>query len=306
MRKPSTALVIVVTLAIAVTMPSMSVAQTNPQVPQPKGGVAAVIGIDQPENCLRIRSGPGNSYDVIGCANMGEQLNITGVWTSDDWAQLAGGGWVYGPQIRTNLRPPRTAYSQLDNYVAGEEEYPEYYSTYDYTYLPTYGYATYWYGGIPIIVYSASVWRKFHPWWWGKHKNWGRSHKAWNWSRNVQANMRTGTPRTFATSRSNVSSPNVTRLNASAAPINTSASRFNTNSARFNTRTFSSGPSNVVRSGRTLTSRSIRTFSGANAVRMGNVGPRQFSNVRAGGFSGARASGFSGAKFGGNFGGRRR
>jgi hypothetical protein len=115
----------------------------GPQTPQPKGGVATVVGVDQPENCLRIRSGPGSYYDVIGCANMGEQLNITGVWTSNDWAQLADNTWVYGPQIQTDLRPPRTAYSQSPSYVVTEEVAPDYG---DWAYLPDYGYDTYWYG----------------------------------------------------------------------------------------------------------------------------------------------------------------
>ncbi len=101
---------VLVMSAIAIYIPNLSLAQgaqpakpqaapsvapnpnqaapTGGQAPQPKGGVATVIGVDQPDNCLRIRSGPGNQYDVIGCANVGDQLKITGVWTSNDWAQL--------------------------------------------------------------------------------------------------------------------------------------------------------------------------------------------------------------------------
>src|SRR5512143_1884756 len=129
--------VILIALTMATNIPTVTLAQndqpaqvqsgeTGRQVPQPKGGVATVIGVDQPENCLRIRSGPGNSYDVIGCANMGEQLNITGVWTSNDWAQLADNAWVYGPQIETDLRPPRTAYSRSPSYVVTEGVTPDY------------------------------------------------------------------------------------------------------------------------------------------------------------------------------------
>ena len=55
------------------TQPAQAPSQTGVQAPQPKGGVATVIGVDQPDNCLRIRSGPGNQYDVIGCADMGDQ-----------------------------------------------------------------------------------------------------------------------------------------------------------------------------------------------------------------------------------------
>ena len=124
------------------SIPSQSLAQggqAGGQVPQPVGGIATVIGVDQPDNCLRIRSGPENSYDVVGCANMGEQLKITGVWTSNDWAQLADNSWVYGPQIQTDLRPPRTAYSRSPSYVVTEEVAPDYY---DWGYLPYYGYDT--------------------------------------------------------------------------------------------------------------------------------------------------------------------
>ncbi len=125
-----------------------------------QGGVATVVGVDQPENCLRIRSGPGGDYDVIGCANMGDQLNITGVWTSNDWAQTADNGWVYGPQIQTDLRPPRTAYSQSPSYDVAEEVTPDYG---DWAYLPDYGYDTYWYGGLPIYFYDIGRMEQIPP-----------------------------------------------------------------------------------------------------------------------------------------------
>jgi uncharacterized protein YgiM (DUF1202 family) len=75
--------VILIVLTMAANIPTVTLAQnsqpaqvqtgqTGRQVPQPQGGVATVVGVDQPDNCLRIRSGPGNSYDVIGCANMGD------------------------------------------------------------------------------------------------------------------------------------------------------------------------------------------------------------------------------------------
>ena len=85
---------------------------TRPQTPSPVGGTATVIGVDEPEKCLRIRSGPGKSYEIIGCAKAGDRLDITGVWTSNNWAQLANKGWVFGPQIKTDSRPPKEAYSQ--------------------------------------------------------------------------------------------------------------------------------------------------------------------------------------------------
>ncbi|MGO9572117.1 MAG: SH3 domain-containing protein [Desulfomonilaceae bacterium] len=279
--------------------------QTGRQAPQPKGGVAAVVGVDEPENCLRIRSGPGNSYDVIGCANMGEQLNITGVWTSNDWAQLADNGWVYGPQIQTDLRPPNMAYSQPESYVPVDE----YLNYYDEAFLPDYGYDTYWYGGIPIFLYDANVWFRHHPWWW--HKGGHRDHRAWNRNPNFRTNVRTGTQRNFITNRSNVSPSNITR---------------------FNSTRFRSGSSNTIRSGRTFsnpnTIRSLRTFSNPNTIRMrnsgvtsfntrnfntrsfntGSFGTRSFNTGSFGtrSFNAVRGSGFSGHFSGGAMAGRRR
>jgi hypothetical protein len=172
MRFPTYIIASLVALAIVASIPDLSLAQenqalqvqsspanpqfpnqpppvqggpANPPLPQLQGGVGTVIRVDQPDNCLRIRSGPGNSYDVIGCAPMGAELNLTGAWSSNEWAQLAGKGWVYGPQIETDLRPPRTAFSSPQTDVVVEEGYP----VYDVGYLPNYGYSTYWYAGIP-------------------------------------------------------------------------------------------------------------------------------------------------------------
>ena len=160
-------LAILIAMAMVFNIPSVGLAKSNqastPPSPQPKGGIATVVGVDQPDNCLRIRSGPGSQYDVIGCANMGDRLKITGVWTSNDWAQLADNGWVYGPQISTDLRPPRTAYSGPPTYDVSEVAVPDYD---DWAYLPDYGYDTYWYGDVPIFIYNVAVWRWCHPWWW--------------------------------------------------------------------------------------------------------------------------------------------
>ena len=129
-------LIIIAVIGLMANIPMMSLAQGGPPAPnqappqqparqappQLKGGVATVIGVDQPDNCLRVRSGPGSSYDMIGCVAMGAQLNITGVWTSNNWAQLTDNGWVYGPQIATDLRPPQATLSQSAGYA--EEFYP--------------------------------------------------------------------------------------------------------------------------------------------------------------------------------------
>ncbi len=308
----------------------------GPQTPQPKGGVATVVGVDQPENCLRIRSGPGLYYDVIGCANMGEQLNITGVWTSNDWAQLADNTWVYGPQIQTDLRPPRTAYSRSPSYVVSEDVTPDYG---DWAYLPDYGYDTYWDGGLPIYFYNIGVWNRFHPWWWHRgHQAWwwqGGQHgkRAWNsnafnnfvragTNRNFVTNRsnistfnRAGTGRSFTTNRSNISPSNVNRLNTNrfrSGSTNAFRSRtfsspntFRSGSANaFRSRSFSSP--NTLRSGSANTFRS-RTFSTPNAFRSGSFGGRQFSGVaRSGGFSGARIGGGGGGGRMGGGGGRHR
>jgi hypothetical protein len=313
------------------------------QVPQPKGGVATVIGVDQPENCLRIRSGPGNYYDVIGCANMGDQLNITGVWTSNDWAQLADNSWVYGSQIQTDLRPPRTAYSRSPSYVVTEEVTPDYG---DWAYLPDYGYDTYWYGGLPIFFYNVGVWNRFHPWWWHRgHQAWwwqGGHHgkRAWN-SHQFNNFVRSGTNRNFATNRANISSFNRAgrgainnRSNISSSNLNRfNRNQFNTNRFRsgstnaFRSRTFSSpktfrsGSANAFRSRsfstpHTFRSGSVNTFrsqsfSTPHAFRGGSFGGRQFSGIAPSGGSsmphfsgGAHFGGGGGVHFGGgHFGG---
>jgi hypothetical protein len=339
MNMPKIIVTVLVALAFAINIPSESLAQggqTGRQIPQPEGGIATVIGVDQPENCLRIRSGPGNFYDVIGCANIGDQLNITGVWTSNDWAQLADNGWVYGPQIQTDLRPPRTAYYQSPSYVATEEVTPDYY---DWGYLPDYGYNTYWYGGIPIFLYNIGVWNRFHPWWWY------RGHQAWWWNDGHKGRrpwnsaayrdfLRGGGRGDFARHRGGMATP-VNRggtgrgfvTNRGAAPSFNSAgtrrsftpNRFNmspSNVNRLNTNSLRSGSANAfpsrafsnpnrVGSGSVNTFRS-RTFSTPQAFRGGsNFGARQFSGVgRSGGFSGARIGGGGGVgRIGGGGGG---
>ncbi len=307
-----------VAVAIALYIPNVSLAQnggsTQPsarQAPQPMGGVATVIGVDQPGSCLRIRSGPGSAYDEIGCANMGQQLNITGVWTSNDWAQTADNGWVYGQQIQTDLRPPAKVYSRAGSYSAIEEEYPVDYDMSLDSYLPDYGYETYWYGGIPLYVYNIGVWRKFHPWWF--HKRWDRNQRVWNRNPAFRQNVTTGTPRNFVANRSNVSSSNVTRFNSNnfrtrtsntlrsgttLSPNTTFRSFSGSNSLRSrgtitpNTTFRSFSSSNAIRSGRTFTpSTTFRGFSSPSTFRSGSVGTRSFNtgNMRAFSFQGGAA-----------------
>gem|GEM_PF-1991876 len=237
--------------------PAQAQTQTGVQAPQPKGGVATVIRVDQPDNCLRIRSGPGNSYDVIDCANMGDQLNITGVWTSNNWAQLAGAGWVYGPQIQTDLRPPQAAYSRTPTYVVSEAVVPDYD---DWAYLPDYGYDTYWWGGIPIYFYNVGIWNRFHPWWW-----W-RGLQAWWWKdgfhgRRVWDNRsftnfaRTRGVNVTAAARGNLSTLNRMRVTTRSASIASSnLNKFNVNRSnvtspnvsRSNVNRFNANRSNIT------------------------------------------------------------
>jgi hypothetical protein len=299
---------IMLALAVISNIPNVSLAAQNTpygQAPQPKGGTATVIGVDQPDNCLLIRSGPGGSYDVIGCADMGDRLKITGVWTSNDWAQLANNGWVYGPQIQTDLRPPRTAYNRGPSYVVTEEITPDYD---DWAYLPYYGYDTYWYGGIPIFFYNVGVWSRFHPWrhhrgyqaWWWQGGHHGR--RAWNpkafgtyantaVSRGAGANhanistfKRNATGKSFTTNRYNVSSYGVNRFNTNKIRSgSTNAVRSRTFS---NANVFRSGSGNVFHS---------RSFSTPHTFRSGSFNVRQFSGpVRSGGFGGAHIGGVGG------------
>ncbi|MBI5570101.1 MAG: hypothetical protein HY914_09160 [Desulfomonile tiedjei] len=100
-------------------------AQAQPMAGQPGGsgpptqataapGVAdaTVVGVDPPENCLRIRRGPSSAYEVVGCAKLGDKVRLTGVFSGDNrWAQLTDNGWVFSCQIKTDFKPagPRVA-----------------------------------------------------------------------------------------------------------------------------------------------------------------------------------------------------
>ncbi len=59
-------LAILIAMAMVFNISSVSLAKSNqagtPPSPQPKGGIATVVGVDQPDNCLRIRSGPDSQY----------------------------------------------------------------------------------------------------------------------------------------------------------------------------------------------------------------------------------------------------
>ena len=80
----------------------------------PEGGEAVVSRVDRPEMCLRIRSGPSTSHEKVGCAAMGQKIELTGIFSSNGWAQVAGptDGWVTASQIESAVKPlgaPATA-----------------------------------------------------------------------------------------------------------------------------------------------------------------------------------------------------
>ena len=278
--------VILIALGLIVSIPMMTLAQNGspapnqPQQParqappQLKGGVATVVGVDQPDNCLRVRSGPGSSYDVIGCIAMGTQVNITGVWTSNNWAQLTGDGWVYGPQIATDLRPPQATLSQSAGYA--EEYYPIEDYAVDWGYLPDYGYSSYWYSGIPIIVYNSGVWWRYHPWrWWHKrHLNDPYRHWVWNRATGINRNLVTNHPnlnRTFRTNRGNLNRNFVTNRANVNRNLTTNRANFNralrSNQLNLN-RNFTTNQSNLNRNfvrNQSNLNRTFRTYRSNNA-----------------------------------------
>jgi uncharacterized protein YraI len=67
--------------------------------PRPIAGM--VKKVDSAELCLPIRAGPAPSYQKIGCAQIGESLNLTGVMTADNWFQLSDRrGWVEASSVQ--------------------------------------------------------------------------------------------------------------------------------------------------------------------------------------------------------------
>jgi hypothetical protein len=81
--------------------------------PRTEGGVAVVVRVDRPDNCLRIRGDASASSEQIACVAEGERLNLTGVFSSDGrWAQLDNNGWVFFGQLETDVRPPQAIASE--------------------------------------------------------------------------------------------------------------------------------------------------------------------------------------------------
>ncbi len=64
-------------------------------------GEASVIKVDSPDQCLRVRSGPGGNYDKIGCLPMGAKVKVAGP-AQNSWAKIISPmeGWVSARQIQ--------------------------------------------------------------------------------------------------------------------------------------------------------------------------------------------------------------
>ena len=64
--------------------------------------------VDSAELCLPIRAGPAASHEKVGCAQIGEGLNLTGIMTADNWLQLTDRrGWVDASSIQLPIEAPR-------------------------------------------------------------------------------------------------------------------------------------------------------------------------------------------------------
>ena len=96
---------------------------------EPRGGAAEVTSVDKPVGCLNIRGGPASSYPRVGCAGLGEQLVLTGVWSENNWAEVAEpvGAWVFAGQIQSALQPTYPPKTRVAREVVYEEEPLPYY-----------------------------------------------------------------------------------------------------------------------------------------------------------------------------------
>ncbi len=96
-------------------------AKTRQQTDQ--GVQATVTGVDQPEGCLRIRRASSSSSEIMGCAGMGEKLQLTGIYSPDGrWAELVDKSWVFAAQIDAPNKPKvqRQARRSYESYGAGD------------------------------------------------------------------------------------------------------------------------------------------------------------------------------------------
>jgi hypothetical protein len=86
---------------------------------------ATVTGVDQPDGCLRIRQDSSSSSEIIGCAKMDENLQLSGTYSSDGrWAELSDRGWVFAAQIDAPNKPKvqRQARRSSESYESSDSE----------------------------------------------------------------------------------------------------------------------------------------------------------------------------------------
>lgn len=74
--------------------------------PRPIAGM--VTKVDNTDLCLPIRAGPAASQQKVGCGQISESLNLTGVMTADNWFQLTDRrGWVEASSVQLPMDSPQ-------------------------------------------------------------------------------------------------------------------------------------------------------------------------------------------------------
>ncbi|MDQ7782051.1 MAG: SH3 domain-containing protein [Desulfomonilaceae bacterium] len=172
----------------------------------PQSAPAVVTGVDQPENCLRVREGPGSEFEVVGCLAHGETLTLTGLWSENNWAEISHpvSGWVHAAQIGTGLDPSYpTRTSPVREVVV--ESYPTLYpedlivDPYFYDYNYAYPLGAYIYGAYPWYYIGKRFHKRFYTnrfhgkdyWRYGKPRHWDR--RAWRVNRDRRPVIGAGT-----------------------------------------------------------------------------------------------------------------
>jgi uncharacterized protein len=85
---------------------------------------ATVVSVDNPEQCLRVRSGPGTDQEKIGCLPKGAKIKLTST-VQNGWAQIVGPmeGWVTVRQIKApGLFPAKPATSGVQKESRGASQ----------------------------------------------------------------------------------------------------------------------------------------------------------------------------------------
>jgi hypothetical protein len=269
---------------------------------KPKGGQATVVAVDQPDQCLIVRKGPDASHDKADCVPMGRQLQLSGIWSENNFARLDNGGWVDASKISTDLMtctlPPLAAAPEAVVPPPATEPYPQYSPPsggQSYTYAPSYNYGDY---GVPSYFGPYGAFG-FYPGWFpgvavvignGFRGHFGRfpyRHSGQYWRHHWNGSH-----------RSNAAVNNRGAFHGNRAAFSRNSAAIN-NFARTNARTFNNFRSGNTTFNRSLSNSGFRT----NAFR----GFRSGGGSRAMSFrgGGARAMSFHGGG-GGRGGGHRR